>query len=127
MKTYFISDLHLTPSRQDITQCFLDFIQNEAIDADALYVLGDLFEFWIGDDDSSAFADTIRQAFKSLTDSGVPCYFTQGNRDFLVGEKFARQTGMVLLDDVSVIDVVDSFDGSETTLLLSRLLSSRCL
>ncbi|MDN3613129.1 UDP-2,3-diacylglucosamine diphosphatase [Vibrio gallaecicus] len=105
MKTYFISDLHLTPSRQDITDCFLNFMETEASHADALYVLGDLFEFWIGDDDRSEFANTIRQAFIKLTDSGVPCYFTQGNRDFLVGKRFAKQTGVTLLDEVAVIDI----------------------
>ncbi|MGF1755476.1 UDP-2,3-diacylglucosamine diphosphatase, partial [Vibrio makurazakiensis] len=105
MKTYFISDLHLTPARQDITQCFLDFMRNEAIDADAVYVLGDLFEFWVGDDDNSDFANSVRSVFKSLTSSGIPCYFTQGNRDFLVGKKFAKQTGITLLDEVSTIDI----------------------
>ncbi|MBW3694658.1 UDP-2,3-diacylglucosamine diphosphatase [Vibrio sp. T187] len=105
MKTYFISDLHLTPSRPDITQCFLDFMNNEAVHADALYVLGDLFEFWIGDDDRSDFSNTIRSAFQSLTALGIPCYFTQGNRDFLVGKKFAKQTGIQLLDELSTIDV----------------------
>ncbi|MEG3696412.1 metallophosphoesterase, partial [Vibrio coralliirubri] len=80
MKTYFISDLHLAPSRQDITDCFLTFMKNEAVEADALYVLGDLFEFWIGDDDKSEFATSIRQAFIDLVKTGVPCYFTQGNR-----------------------------------------------
>ncbi|WP_394247310.1 UDP-2,3-diacylglucosamine diphosphatase [Vibrio profundi] len=105
MKTYFISDLHLSPSRPDITQCFLEFMTTEAINADALYVLGDLFEFWIGDDDTSDFATSIRKTFQDLTASGVPCFFTQGNRDFLVGKKFAKQTGLTLLDEVSTIDI----------------------
>lgn len=105
MKTLFISDLHLTPFRPDITACFYTFMQEEAIHADALYVLGDLFEFWIGDDDNSEFASDIRAAFRQLVDSGVPCYFTQGNRDFLIGKRFAKQTGITLLDEVSVIDL----------------------
>lgn len=105
MKTYFISDLHLTPSRPDITECFLTFMKNEAVEADALYVLGDLFEFWIGDDDTSDFAQSIRQAFVDLVAHGVPCYFTQGNRDFLVGKRFAKQTGVQLLEEVEVIDI----------------------
>ncbi|MGI9874809.1 UDP-2,3-diacylglucosamine diphosphatase [Vibrio chagasii] len=105
MKTYFISDLHLAPSRQDITDCFLTFMKNEAVEADALYVLGDLFEFWIGDDDKSEFANSIRQAFIDLVKTGVPCYFTQGNRDFLVGKRFAKQTGVQLLDEVTTIDI----------------------
>jgi len=105
MKTYFISDLHLTPSRPDITDCFFTFMENEAVEADALYVLGDLFEFWIGDDDKSDFAQSIRQAFIDLIAKGVPCYFTQGNRDFLVGKRFAKQTGVQLLDEVEVINI----------------------
>ena len=80
-------------------------MKNEAVEADALYVLGDLFEFWIGDDDKSEFATSIRQAFIDLVKTGVPCYFTQGNRDFLVGKKFAKQTGVKLLDEVSTIDI----------------------
>jgi UDP-2,3-diacylglucosamine hydrolase len=68
-------------------------------------VLGDLFEFWIGDDDNSDFATSIRQTFIELVKTGVPCYFTQGNRDFLVGKKFAKQTGIKLLDEVSIIDI----------------------
>ncbi len=105
MSTLFIADLHLSPLRPDITACFLDFMQTEARQADALYVLGDLFEFWIGDDDNSSFSQTIRQAFKQLTNSGVACYFIQGNRDFLLGNKFCRQTGVTLLPDVAKINL----------------------
>lgn len=105
MHTLFISDLHLTPSRPDITHCFTQFMRNEAIHADALYVLGDLFDFWIGDDDPTPFAKQIQQEFKHLTAQGVPCYFTQGNRDFLVGGRFAKQTGVTLLPDETVIDL----------------------
>lgn len=105
MTTLFISDLHLTPQAPEITDCFTQFMRTEAIHADALYVLGDLFEFWIGDDDTSDFAQQIRDEFKRLTDSGVPCYFTQGNRDFLVGKRFAQKTGVQLLSDETVIDL----------------------
>jgi len=80
-------------------------MRTEAINADALYVLGDLFDFWIGDDDKSEFANQIRAEFKRLTDSGVPCFFTKGNRDFLVGKRFAKQTGVELLGDETVIDL----------------------
>ncbi len=80
-------------------------MREEAINADALYVLGDLFEFWIGDDDNSDFAKSIKQEFQQLTAKGVPCYFTQGNRDFLVGQRFAKQTGMTLLGDSTVVDL----------------------
>ncbi|MDG3087699.1 UDP-2,3-diacylglucosamine diphosphatase [Vibrio hannami] len=105
MTILFISDLHLTPNRPDITQCFMEFMQSEAIHAEALYVLGDLFEFWVGDDDNNPFNQNIKQAFKSLTSAGIPCYFTQGNRDFLVGKRFARETGVIILDELSVIDL----------------------
>ncbi|MCG9583062.1 UDP-2,3-diacylglucosamine diphosphatase [Vibrio tubiashii] len=105
MTTLFISDLHLSPTTPDITQCFVRFMREEAIHADALYVLGDLFEFWIGDDDRSDFASSIRAEFKTLTDKGIPCFFTQGNRDFLVGKRFSRQTGVTLLGDETVIDL----------------------
>lgn len=105
MTTLFISDLHLSPTTPDITQCFVRFMREEAIHADALYVLGDLFEFWVGDDDRSDFAQVIRDEFKSLTKKGVPCFFTQGNRDFLVGKRFAKQTGVTLLGDETVIDL----------------------
>lgn len=105
MTTLFISDLHLSPATPATTDCFVRFMRQEAIHAEALYVLGDLFEFWIGDDDRSEFAEQIRAEFKTLTDSGVACFFTQGNRDFLVGKRFSRQTGVTLLGDETVIDL----------------------
>ncbi|RTZ15763.1 UDP-2,3-diacylglucosamine diphosphatase [Vibrio aquaticus] len=105
MTTLFISDLHLSPATPEINQCFVKFMREEAIHADALYVLGDLFEFWVGDDDKSDFASSIRHEFKTLTELGVPCFFTQGNRDFLVGKRFAKQTGVTLLSDETVIDI----------------------
>lgn len=105
MTTLFISDLHLTPKSPDTTDCFIRFMREEAIHADALYVLGDLFEFWIGDDDRSEFANQIQSEFKALTSKGIPCYFTQGNRDFLVGKRFATNTGVKLLGDETVIDL----------------------
>ena len=105
MTTLFISDLHLTPSRTDITECFTRFMREEAANADALYVLGDLFEFWIGDDDNSPFSQLIKAEFRQLTDKGVRCYFIHGNRDFLVGKRFSKETGVKLLDEVAVIDL----------------------
>ncbi|MBU2895433.1 UDP-2,3-diacylglucosamine diphosphatase [Vibrio hepatarius] len=107
MTTLFISDLHLSPALPEITDCFVRFMREEAIHADALYVLGDLFDFWIGDDDRSDFATQIRSEFKLLTSHGVSCYFTQGNRDFLVGKRFAKETGVTLLGDETVIDLYD--------------------
>ncbi|MCL4128271.1 UNVERIFIED_CONTAM: hypothetical protein GTU68_014853 [Idotea baltica] len=105
MTILFISDLHLSPIRPEITDCFLDFMSNEAIHAEKLYVLGDLFEFWIGDDDNSPFNVVIKDAFKALTQQGVECYFIQGNRDFLLNKRFCKETGVQLLDDHTVIDI----------------------
>lgn len=105
MTTLFISDLHLSPARSDITECFVRFMRDEAPHANALYVLGDLFEFWIGDDDQTPFANQIRMEFKRLTESGVAVYFVQGNRDFLLGKRFCKQTGITLLADVTTIEL----------------------
>jgi len=107
MHTLFISDLHLTPSRPDLTKAFITFLKNEAYNADALYILGDLFDFWIGDDDTSDFANKIKNQLKELTSSGIPCYFLHGNRDFLLGKSFAKQTGMVLLSEETVIQLYE--------------------
>jgi len=103
--TLFISDLHLCSNRPDITAQFIDFLRDEARGADHLYILGDLFEFWIGDDDpDSAYAD-VQQALHELTASGVPCSIMHGNRDFLLGRQFCTRTGCNLIDDATVIDL----------------------
>lgn len=103
--TYFISDLHLSADRPDITQCLADFLQQHASSAQALYVLGDLFEYWIGDDDRSDFNEQIALMFKQVSDIGVPIYFIHGNRDFLIRERFAKRAGMTLLSEQAVIDL----------------------
>lgn len=105
MTTLFISDLHLSAERHDITECFLTFMKEEARGIDALYVLGDLFEMWIGDDDDSPFHRQIKAAFRELTDAGTPCYFIHGNRDFLIGSRFSKETGVQLLPEHTVIDL----------------------
>ncbi|WP_256383015.1 UDP-2,3-diacylglucosamine diphosphatase [Photobacterium toruni] len=105
MTTLFISDLHLSAERPDITACFLRFMAEETHHIDALYVLGDLFEMWIGDDEDSPFLRQVKQAFKTLTDAGTPCYFIHGNRDFLIGKRFSRQTGITLLPEHTVVDL----------------------
>lgn len=99
MPVRFISDLHLSPARPDITRLFLDFLQTDGRASSALYILGDLFDAWLGDDDNSDFANTVRNGLKELTALGVPVYFMAGNRDFLIGERFADQTGVVLLEE----------------------------
>jgi len=99
MATLFISDLHLHESRPAITELFLAFLEGEAREAEALYILGDLFEAWIGDDAPTAHDKTVITGMKALSDSGVPCYFMRGNRDFLIGERFSRETGFEILPD----------------------------
>ncbi|MGL4830443.1 MAG: UDP-2,3-diacylglucosamine diphosphatase [Vibrio sp.] len=105
MHTLFISDLHLSPNQPEITASFIQFMREEAPKADALYVLGDLFDFWIGDDDPTPFAKQIKAEFKQLTQQDIPCYFIKGNRDFLVGTRFAQETGIQILPDEAVIDL----------------------
>ncbi len=111
--TYFISDLHLSADRADINDCLFEFLSNQAPNADALYVLGDLFEMWIGDDDLNDFTLSIADAFKRLSDKGTPIYFIHGNRDFLIRDKFALKAGMQLLPEQYVVDLY-----GEPTLLM---------
>ena len=103
MTTLFISDLHLDPERPGITDLFGRFIDGEARGADALYILGDLFEAWVGDDDPSDTGGFVAGKLRSLRDAGVPVYFMRGNRDFLLGDEFARRAGMTLLPDPAVV------------------------
>ncbi len=103
MATLFISDLHLDPERPRITELFVHFLRGEARQADALYILGDLFEAWVGDDDPSEVGATVAEEIRALVDAGVPVYFMHGNRDFLLGADYARRAGMTLLPDPSVI------------------------
>lgn len=105
MTTLFIADLHLCPEEPAITAGFLHFLTAQAMTADALYILGDLFESWIGDDDNQPLHHQIAQGIKQVTDTGIPCYFIHGNRDFLVGQRFARQCGMTLLPERQVLDL----------------------
>ncbi|MCB1919969.1 MAG: UDP-2,3-diacylglucosamine diphosphatase [Candidatus Competibacteraceae bacterium] len=105
MTTLFISDLHLEPIRPAITTLFLTFLEQRARQAEALYILGDLFEAWIGDDDDSELGQTVASGLRALTGSGVPVYFLHGNRDFLLGERFAAVSGLQLLPESMVIDL----------------------
>jgi UDP-2,3-diacylglucosamine hydrolase len=99
MTTLFISDLHLEAERPEIGDQFIQFLQTEATKAEALYILGDLFEAWVGDDDPNAHYAIIKLAIRKLTDSGIPVYFMHGNRDFMIGRKFANETGVEILKD----------------------------
>ena len=105
MTTLFISDLHLDDRRPETTALLLRFLQEEAVTADALYILGDLFEFWLGDDVPSRCSSEVAAALSSLKNKGVPCYFMHGNRDFLVRENYAQMTGMKLLPEEYVADL----------------------
>jgi UDP-2,3-diacylglucosamine hydrolase len=113
MTTLFISDLHLDEARPQIVELFAQFLAGEARQANALYILGDLFESWVGDDDDSALAQNIATALHGVHDSGVPVFFMHGNRDFLLGADYAARAGMTLLADPTVVDL-----GGERTLLM---------
>ncbi|WP_018234025.1 UDP-2,3-diacylglucosamine diphosphatase [Thioalkalivibrio thiocyanodenitrificans] len=104
-QTLFISDLHLDPERPHILALFERFLREDAAGADALYILGDLFEYWIGDDDDAPHLEGIAAGLRALSSRGVPLYFAHGNRDFLLGEAFARSTGMRLLAEETVVDL----------------------
>lgn len=104
-ETLFIADLHLTLEKPEVTRRFLSFLESRAGRAKALYILGDFFDAWVGDDDYTPPNDKIRNRLKQLTSSGTEVYLQQGNRDFLVGERFCRETGVVLIEDYVVIDL----------------------
>lgn len=105
MTTLFIADLHLSNDEPAITAGFLAFLKREAIHADALYILGDLFEVWIGDDDPNPLHTIIAEALNELHQHNVSCYFIHGNRDFLIGKQFAERCHMKLLPQENRINV----------------------
>jgi len=105
MTTLFISDLHLEPGQPEIGEQFLSFLAGEARQAEALYILGDLFEVWLGDDDPNPYYGEMKLALRDLSDTGIPVYFMHGNRDFMIGEDFASETGTNILDDPTVVDL----------------------
>ncbi|HZX81214.1 MAG TPA: UDP-2,3-diacylglucosamine diphosphatase [Lysobacter sp.] len=118
MTIVFISDLHLDPTRPDVTALFLRFLRSEARGAKALYILGDLFEAWVGDDDPSDIGAAVAEGTRALAASGTPVYFMRGNRDFLLGAEYAARAGMRILNDPAVI----LLDGRPTLLLHGDLL-----
>lgn len=105
MSTLFVSDLHLDAARPAATDAFLRLLAGEARTADALYILGDLFEAWIGDDDEAEPANAVCAALRALSDSGVPVFLMRGNRDFLYGPRMAARCGATLLPDPCVLDL----------------------
>lgn len=104
--TLFISDLHLTSERPRINEQFFAFLRDTAPAAEALYILGDLFEYWVGDDDAAdALNTSVSAALAALNQRGVKVYFLHGNRDFLVGQVFAARSGVQLIADPTVVDL----------------------
>jgi len=105
MPTLLISDLHLSPENPAVAQAFLEFLKDPAQQASALYILGDLFEVWVGDDDPAPLSREIISALKELTNNGTRLYVMHGNRDFLLDKRFARETGCTLLPDHYVVEL----------------------
>jgi UDP-2,3-diacylglucosamine hydrolase len=108
----FVSDVHLDDAAPEAQRQFLEFLRSRANGARALYILGDLFETWVGDDDTEGERSGVLAGLRELTDGGTPCFLLHGNRDFLVGEGFCRQTGCQLLPD----PVIAELDGERVLL-----------
>ncbi|AMX02689.1 UDP-2,3-diacylglucosamine diphosphatase [Microbulbifer thermotolerans] len=121
MTTYLISDLHLDETRPQITAAFFDFLRNRAAGAKALYILGDFFEVWIGDDDDAPLANQVAQALREYSSTGVEVYLMHGNRDFLLGHDFAQRAGATLLPDPSCV----TFNGQKVLLMHGDTLCTR--
>lgn len=107
MRTLFISDLHLDAERPEITALFVWFLADQAAQADALYILGDLFEAWIGDDDDAALATQVAAGLRRVAEGGVPVAFIRGNRDFLLGRSYAARAGVSILPDPCVVTLYE--------------------
>lgn len=105
LHSLFVSDLHLAPERSQINRVFAGFLRGPAAAAEALYILGDLFEYWAGDDDDTPFHREIIDGLAALTRGGCRLFLMHGNRDFLLGERFARATGGSLLADPALLDL----------------------
>ncbi|HVS75634.1 MAG TPA: UDP-2,3-diacylglucosamine diphosphatase [Steroidobacteraceae bacterium] len=101
----FVSDVHLDPAEPEAQRQFLEFLRTKAAGARALYILGDLFETWVGDDDAESERAAVLSALRALTESGVACFLLHGNRDFLIGEDFCRRTGCQLLPDPVIAEL----------------------
>ena len=105
MYSLFVSDLHLDAQRPQINTLFIDFLAQIDNKCEALYILGDLFEAWLGDDCITPENLQIMQAIKTTTDRNIPVFIQHGNRDFLLGDDFARQTGCKLLPETLIINL----------------------
>lgn len=108
-RSLFIADLHLTDERPQANGRFFHFLEHTAKDTDALYILGDLFEYWVGDDDAqSTIANECAQRIRSLVNAGTPVYFMHGNRDFMLAKRYAQNSGMQLLADPCTINLFET-------------------
>ena len=105
MTTLFVSDLHLEADRPEIADQFLRFLETEALNSDALYILGDLFESWVGDDDPNEHYAWIKQGLRKLSKRNIPVLFMHGNRDFMIGDSFAAETGTKILADPHIANI----------------------
>ena len=112
-KALLVSDLHLESSRPDITSSFFSFLQSVRGQCDALYILGDLFELWIGDDEESHLSSSVANELSLLQSSGTPIYLMHGNRDFLIGSDFSTQCGAQLIEEPYILEL-----GSQRIVLL---------
>ena len=107
MAILFISDLHLSPQRPEVTRAFLHFLEKQACTAEALFILGDLFEVWVGDDDSCPTGIAVQNAIKQLSDKGISVFIQHGNRDFLLGKRFMYNVGATLVTDEYLVEYRD--------------------
>jgi UDP-2,3-diacylglucosamine hydrolase len=107
MAILFISDIHLSPQRPEVIRAFLRFLDKQASSAEALFILGDLFEAWIGDDDNCPAGIAVRNGIRQLSDKGIGVFIQHGNRDFLLGKQFMQDTGATLLADVHLVEYRD--------------------
>lgn len=104
-ETLFISDLHLTAERPAIIELFTRFVNERGIHAEALYILGDFFEYWVGDDDPADELEAVFEAFNTLHEHQVPVFFMHGNRDFLIKTAFEKRTHCQLIEDPTSISI----------------------
>lgn len=105
MKALFIADLHLCEQESETTAAFFDFLKDTAPTADALYILGDLFEYWAGDDDETPLSRDVAEALARVSKQGTRCYFVAGNRDFLLRDRFANAADLQILPDPTLINL----------------------
>ena len=105
MSIFFISDLHLEQNKPHLTKAFENFINSKVNSRDELFILGDFFEQWVGDDNEDSFIKSIKNILKAKTERGLKIHFMHGNRDFLIGDKFCEEVGVKLLDDPFIINL----------------------